>query len=568
MSSNEQTTTPLPRDVQWALGWLAILCSIFVVNAVVALFGLHVVAVTLPVCVVLALSVLYQSSKHTGRAMPIKRLVALGVAFMIATVALGYVVALIWEYSMWGRGFYTDAVVALADGWNPVYQGMGRLPEIVYRSGKAVWYLDASFYAFLGHYEMAKLHTVMFAIPTFLLARHCFARLLGGHERLATLAGVLLLLNPVTLSQMFTYYDDAVLAFVVVCFLMLGYLCLNEGYLHNDVLTVMALLWTFMLHMQMGGWRAALILGMAFIAFVAIFYKKQALKWLVIRAVLVVFVAFVIVGFNPLIQNWVDTGNPICLAFGDRAVNLTSAYMPWVLEGKSQPAQFFYSMMASPDTEMVQWNILLQQLTAFVNSAYAAADVRLRGFGFIGGLLLVAAVVLFVLAIVAPKRDVIDEDGIYFDEEEAAGEDYENYLSPRVALVWMAVPIMLLVIFSPTPWWARTVPMFWAMIPLAVVALCVRRGNGKSAVAKLLLVTAFLNCGLMAFSTLSYAASYTTDVKGHWERMNAEGLPSEADARQHNEYMKNFKTWNTLKSKGEKERIEHGIWTKVEGIVK
>ena len=567
MSTNDNTVAPLPRSVEWAIGWLMICCSLFVVNAFAALFGLHVTAFSLPLCVVVALILLYWVSKRDGRAITKKRLLVIGVTYMVATVLLGYVVSWIWEYSYWGRGFYTDAVVKLADGWNPIYAGADGAPEIVYRSGKAVWMMDASFYAFLGHYEMAKLHTVMFAIPTFLLARHFFVRLLEGHTRLATLSTLLLLANPVALSQMFTYYDDAVLAFLSVCFLILSYLTLNEGYLHSDLLLTMGFVWVFILNMQMGGLRTALILGLALIVFVAIFYKKQAVKWLCIRAAAVVTVGFAIVGFNPFMQNLLDYGNPFCLLFGDHAVNVTSAYMPWVLEGKTQLGQFIVSMLSSPDTAVLDLNIVLQQLTAVVNSAYAAADVRLRGFGFIGGALLLVALMLLVVSLLIRRKPDTEDDAIYFDSDEEEPM-YCNYLSERVALLWMAIPIYLLVLLCATPWWARTVAVFWTLIPLAIVALCVRRGNSKSNVAKGLLILAFLNCGLMAFSTISAATSYTADMKGHWERMSMAELPSEEDARTHNEYMKNYKTWNKLKGQGESERIKKALWTKVENIVK
>lgn len=559
MNKPFQSPSELPRAVQWAMAWLMMCCSLFVVNAVVVLFGLHVTAFSLPMAVVVALIALYWSSKLDGRAVNKKCLLIIGGTFMVATVLLGYVVSWVWEYSYWGRGFYTDAIVALTDGWNPIYEGAERVPEIVYRSGKAVWLMDASFYAFLGHYEMAKLHTLFFAIPTFLLARHCFIRCLEGHERLATLAALLLLLNPVALSQMFTYYDDAALAFATICFLMLAYLTLNEGYLHSDLLLTMAFLWVFILNMQMGGFRTAVVLGVSLLIFVAIFYKKQAVRWFAIRAGLVAMIGFVILGFNPYIQNWLDTGNPL------HALNVTTAYMPWVLEGKTQLGQFFYSMVASPDMEVLQWNIVVQQLTAFVNSAYAAADVRLRGFGFIGGLLLVLAVLLLIVASILPKEQDTDEDGIYCSEED---NRYENYLSTRVVFLWLSLPVVALIIFSPTPWWARTIAVGWSFIPLAVVALCVRHGNGKSATAKLLLTAAFLNCALLAFSTLTAVTSSTVDMKGHWERMNSTALPSAEDARQHNEYIKNFKAWNTLKAKGEETREEKAIWTKIEGIVK
>ena len=299
---------PLARSVAWACGWLFMLCVLFLVNAFAALVGLRVFSFTLPLVIVLSLVGLYWLGKIDGRPIRKRALVLMGVSFLAAVILCGYAVSVIWEHSNWGRGFYTEAIVQLAAGWNPIYDDAASVSEVVLRSGKAFWYVDASVYAFLGHYEMAKVHTLLFAVPAFLLARHCFVWLSDGRRRVATLAALLSLVSPVAISQVFSLYVDAALAFCIQSFLLLGYLILNEGYLHSDLLGVLAALWIFILHAQSGGLTAAFVLAASFFITVAVLYKKRAVRWLAIRAALVIFTGFVILGFNPYIQNLVDTG--------------------------------------------------------------------------------------------------------------------------------------------------------------------------------------------------------------------------------------------------------------------
>lgn len=572
MSNIEEQVPAIPKAVQWAMAWLMMLTSLFVFNAIAILVGLHVYSFTLPLCVILSLVVLYWLTRWEHRPLPVKRLVGMGVVFMVAVVVFGMVVSTVWEYSSWGRGFYTEAIVQLAGGWNPIYDDVGGVSELVYRSGKSLWYVDASLYAFLGHYEMAKAHTLLFAVPTFLLTQYGFRRLLGGHRKLAIVATLLSLINPVALAQLFSFYGDAVLAYCIQCFLILSYLILNEGYLHGDLLMVLAFLWAFILHSQSGGICAALVLGIGFLLIVAVLYKKQAFRWLVIRSGIVVLCAFVIIGFNPFVQNLVDTGNPFALAFGSHAVDLVTPYMPVILEGKTWFGRFLYSMMASPNVDSLGINGLLQQFTALFNSAYAQPDVRLRGFGFFGGVLLLAAVTLLIVAILAPRSRSLGENAIYIAEQEdeiEEEEEVEDYIGRRTALLWLTLPVLVMTLFTSTTWWARTVAVLWFLIPLAIVALSGRRDDGKSRSGKLLLMVAFLNCALLAFSIFPAARMESEAIKDYWERMTVStDLPSDEDAQLHNQFVTQYKEWNDLKKNGEKDREKYAIWTKIEGIFK
>lgn len=556
---------PLARSVAWACGWLFMLCALFLVNAFAALVGLRVFSFTLPLVIVLSLVGLYWLGKIDGRPIRKRALVLMGASFLAAVILCGYAVSVVWEHSNWGRGFYTEAIVQLAAGWNPIYDDAASVSEVVLRSGKAFWYVDASVYAFLGHYEMAKVHTLLFAVPAFLLARHCFVWLSDGRRRVATLAALLSLVSPVAISQVLSLYADAALAYCIQSFLLLGYLILNEGYLHSDLLGVLAALWIFILHAQSGGLTAAFVLAASFIIIVAVLYKKRAVRWLAIRAALVIFTGFVILGFNPYIQNLVDTGSLIC------KVDVTSAYTPVILEGKTWFGRFLYSLIASPDVGSLNLNILLQQFTALFHSAYARADVPLRGFGFLGGLLIILGVVLTLVAIIAPRRRTVDDNAIYIDNE---GEDEEeeeqpDYIGRRTAFLWFLLPLLAIALFSPTIWWARSVAFLWFIVPLAVIALSTRRDDGRSGTAKLLLMAAFLNCALVAVSALPAAKVQSDTYQAHWQRMNTDtDLPTDEDAQLHNEIVSQFPAWNDLKRHGESAQEERAIWTKLEELVK
>ena len=542
----------LPKTVQWAAGWLFVLTGLYIFNAAAALVGLHVMPLTLPLCLVLSLALWGFVTRREGRAVPRRRLLVMGICFLAAVVIFGYIVGAVWDSSNWGRSYDTEAIVRLAGGWNPIYGKAASVSEVVMDSGKALWYLDASLYAFLGHFEMAKAHTLLFAIPTFLLARHVFARLLvPQRSRVATAAALLSLANPVAVSQLFSFYGDAVQAYVFQCFLLLAVLILNEGYLHSDLLMVLGALWLFLLHSQTGGLRTALVAGAAFLIAVALLYKKRAWRWLAIRAGALVFAGFIILGFNPYVQNLIDTGSLVC------TVDLVHPSMPVILEGKTWFGKFLYSMLASPDTASLSMNGLLQQFTALFHSAYSQPDVALRGFGFAGGILLLAAVLLLIVALFVPSRRVMEDNAI----------SPQDYLGRRIVLLWLALPVLVLALFTPTLWWARSIAVLWWLLPVAVIALSSRTSDGRSPMAKLLLTVAFLNVALVALSAFPAAVSESHELQAYWARMNATtDLPTDADAQRHNEFVTQFKTWNALKKQATDPQAEHALWTKVESL--
>lgn len=563
---SEQTgPAPFGASMQWALGWLFILSGLYIVNAFLALVGLHVYPFTLPLVVIVSLMGLSVLTKREGRPFAKRRLVLIAVAFLAVVVLFGYLVGAVWDSSHWGRGFYTEAVLRLAEGWNPIYDDASKVSELVLRSGKSFWYLDASLYAFLGHFEMAKSHTLLFAVPAFLLARHCFARFTSERKRIATGAALLSLASPVAFSQVFSFYADAALAYAVQCFLFLALLTLDEGYLHSDVLTVLATLWLFILNAPAGGLRTALVLAFSFLIIVALLYKRSALRWFALRGGLMLFAGFVILGFNPFMQNLVDTGSLL------GKVDAAAGAMPTVLEGKTGLGRFLYSMIASPDTASLGSNIIVQQFTALFHSAYAQPDVILRGFGFIGGGLIVLSVLLVLASGLAPQRVVADDNAIYFDEnaEEEEAEDAEDgYLGRRITLLWLLLPTLAIALFSPTLWWARSVAVLWFVVPLAVMALSSRRSDGRSGTARLLLMLAVLNVGLVALSALPAAKVQSNALEGYWQRMtNATDLPSDEDARLNNDLVVNYPVWNNLKKHGESEQAKRALWTKIEGLI-
>ena len=547
--------------LMWASAWLMIICAIFILDSVVQLAHLKLGALLLPLAVVAALTLYGLVQKKEEMTVRVGELALIGICFLAAVIVFGCIVGGVWEYSLWGRGFYCEAIVKMADGWNPIYEGNSGVSEIVYRSSKASWSVAAALYAFLGHFEMAKSLTLLFMVPTSILGYFTFKKLCG-RTKLAAIATLLLVLNPIALSQMFSFYDDAVLLYAVSCFLFLGYLIFDEGYLRGDYLLTMAALWIFILHLQYTGLKTAVVLLVALVALVGALFGKSALKWLLPHLTATLVMGFVIVGFNPFVQNLLDVGNPFSAYMGSHALLVSQGFMPAAVEGKGWLGALFYGLFASPDVAVAAGsNIIVQQFSALVDAAYAQADVRLRGFGFLGGVALLLAVALLFLGLLRGRSS--KGGAIYYAE----GEE-KSCISLSVAVLWLALPPLVIGIMSSSVWWARCESAWWLLVPMALVFSVARLGGRQSGTSRALLLVALLNVALMALSVLPTAYSESQAIQGFWSRMATETLPSDSDAQLHNQYLVEFKDWYALKNDGEAKREKYAFWTKIEGLVK
>lgn len=567
----------LPVFIQWSLYWLMMLTGLFIYSVIFQWLGIKISAYHLPICAGIGGFVCWLLSFLGEHRMSLFQLIVSFITFMGAVIGFGYLVSLVWEYSYLGRGVYTDGIVALSNGWNPFHDDAKKVPAIVYYSTRATWYINSCLYVFLGKYEMSKQLVLLFAMPAFCVTWECFKKFsnLKGWRLLFLV--ILSLCSPIALSQVFTFYDDAVMAYVIQCFLLLAYYMLNEGYLHNELLGGLASLWIFIFHMPQGGIRVAMLLLGSLLIAVGLVYKKQAFKWVSLRAGALFLFSAIFIGFQPLIRTAL-AGKNIVAFYIQNLLYTDLQFMPHILEGKSRLIQYALSFIASPDEIEALHQHFFEKILSVLTTGFAAPDVSLQGFGALSALLFILVIIALLFGMgdwhessiitMTGTEDNPDTMVQMVQSVEEEQNSNENHLQARESILWIFGTCVLLVITSPTIWLARSTAISWFLIPLVMLLLVRKKNKGYGAIVKAMAYVAILNLGLYACATFPTVLQYSDDIQTYWQRMIQEELPTAEDAQIYNQYDAAFHEWTRLKQKGEHKRIEKAPWQKIVTQVK
>ncbi len=148
---------------------------------------------------------------------------AAGVAICLTSMVLASVVH---DFSNDGQTYHQQAILALADGWNPfrVHETGGRHSIWVSHYAKGPWIVSASCLALLSNVETGKAFTLILAVCCGLVAYTVLRTLHGAAHRFAAFASALAAANPVTCSQLWGYYIDGQVSSIVTIVALLTYL--------------------------------------------------------------------------------------------------------------------------------------------------------------------------------------------------------------------------------------------------------------------------------------------------------------------------------------------------------
>ena len=141
------------------------------------------------------------------------------ISLLIMLVSTG-VSALMFDRSSDGNTYHKDAIGVLKEGFNPVYESssdfiMNRKDDSKSLTeysiwtdhyAKANWIIAANFYSLTGNIESGKAINLISITIAFALIFSTLVDILS--KRKALVLSIITALNPITASQMFTYYND------------------------------------------------------------------------------------------------------------------------------------------------------------------------------------------------------------------------------------------------------------------------------------------------------------------------------------------------------------------------
>ncbi len=399
--------------------------------------------------------------------------------FMICMPVILVFIAIIvsghfYDVSPDGQEYHMEAVIQLAEGWNP-YQtvlagsSMDFLKEVSdgwnpykmglqYKDIYFVWlnhypkgteFIQAGIYAATGHIETGKSTNIIFMLASLFLT---LSLLLPKLKMLtAWTISLLLMANPVAVAQMLTYCVDGVLASIFLIFIVSVILALKEKQWIHYLLILLTVILAFVI--KFNAVVYIVILMGAVLSWMILNKEIKKHKNLIATFGLASILG-ILVGFNPYVTNTIKDGHPFYPVLGPKKVDIISYNTPPTFQGRSGAERFFVSLFShTVDTSVGDSPKNLPQLKfPFTLSmvdfkSFWYADTRIAGLGpWFSGIFLLS-IMLLIVFISKCYRDI----------------EFKKILFILLTLIFT-------IVIMPESWWARYVPQLWYVPILLLLA--------------------------------------------------------------------------------------------------
>lgn len=426
-------------------------------------------------------------------------------AFVIVGISV-FLSSRIFDLSYDGNWYHKASLGSLASGWNPIYETfesfaanpdgvrIGNLEESAIWANhycKGPWIIGANIYCLTGNIECAKAINLIMIFVTFSIALDFLKKRI--HTVPATVLALLTALNPISVPQMFTFYNDGLLCsvlFSVIILLLKLRLCdgdrkINAACLFSAIVICCNIKFT--------GLAYAAVFCFAFYIFGLVdsvkrkTFRKSFTEMTAFYA-LAVAVSVLFVGSSSYIKNLIEHKNPLYPLIGKDSVDIMTMNQPRFFDGLSTVKKLFYSLFSRVDNLMGEGAVIPKP--PFDVSPYearisaSAPDLRISGFGpLFGGILILSAMILLFALFYFALTD-------------------RRVLSPGLCVV---LPTAILLLAVSESWWARYSPHLY-LLPLTALYFLVflfgkagryaRPAVALCAVGMSLLLTA--NCSFFA----------------------------------------------------------------------
>ncbi len=368
-------------------------------------------------------------------------------AFIVFALLNGCIYDTSWD----GQNYHFEAILQLTNGWNPFYESPTNAvySQHLEHFTKGPWINAVALYKLTGNLEQAKAFHMLLMLAAYLLCAAAFSTFRTLNRRWVVLLSVLIVFNPVSLYQIFTFYVDGLMSSLLVIVVSLFILIYRQP--SRLLMITLASAIVIMVNIKLTGAIYAVILGASYSVWV-IWHKKQYRVDLATCLLAGYFAGVLLVGYNPYISQYaskfLSTGDPFypsnLKAFIPLEDNVPSNFlsMGW---GEKLLTSLVSKSQATTAPSQYKWpfTVALDEILTFY-----APDARVAGFGplFGGALLLTVALLIIAFA------------------------RYRRRLMLASILLLLLGAILASGLSNPEAWWARFVPQLW-MLPLLTILL-------------------------------------------------------------------------------------------------
>ena len=475
--------------------------------------------------------------------------------YLLLVLFLPFLYTKTYDLSIDGNTYHKSAIAYIKNGWNPLYENVksfqekndkvipiendDRLDIWMEHYPKASWIISATMYDLTGNIESGKSITLILSIMLLIITYNCLRKIID--KKKSILLSLLVILNPIVLSQFFTYYVDSIMAICFTIELLLLILINPKEKINIFLLINLISIISLFINLKFTGLLCSGVIAATYYFYWLFKYKfKEVFKRATTMFLIVFGIALFIVGSNSYIKNFIDHHNPLYPIIGEDKIDIITTMQPKNFKNKTKIEKYLISTFSKTE------NITYTQTAEFQNpiiieedeiDSLYLPDTRIAGFGPYTGLITVITLLLLIpLSVVLYKKEK---------------ESIKYLLLPLTSIILSSLLV-------GEYWWARYVPQLH-LIPLGTILLAfylTKYLNKKVLLIStlILLIPIFINTGCFLYVVFDNIKIFRTINNDIYELKNMKDLKLKTTSAKNA-----YGYYYTLKDNGVKYEIDTNI---------
>lgn len=483
------------KNYSFDVGILIILFifMIIFIDSILFIFNISISKINFIVALIFtfSFSIIYFVKKKNSIWDVIIKLLLFSILFLFSLFIARNTYDLSWD----GNSYHKTAIGELKNGWNPLYERIEDFNSSEDNSlqladthdiwtnhyAKGQWIFAATIYDLTNNIESGKCINFLAIIAVLLIAFSYFISKIS--LLLSVIISFILALNPITIMQMFTYYNDLlVYSFIIIMLILMQNILDNKDKQINYIALFLTL--CILINIKFTGLAYAGIMMLIYYIFILIKreYRINHLKEMTILGVTTVLIGIVLIGSSTYVKNTFTNGNPLYPLFGENKVDIMTTNQPQVFLEMNRIEKFIYANFSESInlTAFQNQNPVLKIPFTYKHDELlqlSIPDLRIGGFGVLfGGILLLSIVILLI--------------GLYFLYFK------DRKLFARFFIIVCTLTLLILILEES--WWARYMPQIYIIPVLAILILYIfikRKVN--LILITFLIITTIINTGII-----------------------------------------------------------------------
>ncbi len=409
-------------------------------------------------------------------------------SYFFLTLLLPFIYTKTYDLTVDGNSYHKTAIAFIKNGWNPFYESARdfqknnnkvikiskdtKLDLWIEHYPKATWILAATIYNMTGNIESGKCITMIFSIMLFLISFNILKNIIN--KNWAFIISLLVVLNPIVLAQLFTYYVDGLMGILFLIEILLLFLVEPKQKTNKLIWINIITICTVFTNLKYTGLLCSGVIAATFYFYWLIKYRKDKEFFLIFKRITINFIitfitAIFLVGANSYIKNTLDHHNPLYPIIGKNKVDIITTMQPKSFKNKNMIEKFVISLFSKSE------NVTYGEKEPTIKYPFKlykteidelhAADLRIGGFGPLFALITIITTPIFIyLVFKVTKKD----------------KEISSYIFLSL------ISIIVSSILVGENWWARYVPQLY-LIPIGTIFLLIyiRKYNEKIKINKL-----------------------------------------------------------------------------------